>query len=68
GLLALVVSLSAPLAGHGITGAERLSLVCMHLAVAGVLVPAFALAIPRRRPAEDAPGEWDGAVIVSGHV
>jgi hypothetical protein len=51
GLLATVVSLSAPLAGHGITLAERLTLVCMHLAVAAVLIPAFALTISHRRPA-----------------
>ncbi|HEY6275366.1 MAG TPA: DUF6069 family protein [Streptosporangiaceae bacterium] len=54
GLLATVVSLSAPLAGHGITLAERLTLVGMHLAVAAVLIPAFALTISRRRPAATA--------------
>jgi hypothetical protein len=33
GIVATVVSLSAPLSGHGITATERLALVCMHLAV-----------------------------------
>lgn len=56
GLLLTVVSLSAPLSGHGITATERLALVCMHLAVAAVLIPVFALTIrPGQRPVEDAP-------------
>lgn len=56
GLLVTVVSLSAPLSGHGITATERLALVCMHLAVAAVLIPVFALTIrPSQRPAGDAP-------------
>ena len=42
GLLVTIVSLSAPLSGHGITATERLALVCMHLAVAAVLIPVFA--------------------------
>jgi len=41
GLLTLL-SLSAPLSGHGISGADRLALAGMHLAVAAVLIPAFA--------------------------
>jgi hypothetical protein len=67
GLLAMVVSLSAPLAGHGITVAEHLTLVCMHLAVAAVLIPAFVLTIAHRRPAESTPSAPDGAVLFSGH-
>lgn len=60
GLLLTVVSLSAPLSGHGITATERLALVCMHLAVAAVLIPVFALTIrPGQRPVEDAPGNPD---------
>jgi hypothetical protein len=39
--LALVVSLGAPLSGHGIGAVNRLSLVLMHVAVAGVLVPVY---------------------------
>jgi cytochrome bd-type quinol oxidase subunit 2 len=66
GLLALVVSLSAPLAGHGITAAQRLTLVCMHLAVAAVLIPVFTLTIAGQRHAESTPGAPDGAVLVSG--
>ena len=39
---------------------ERLALVGMHLAVAAVLVPVFALTIrPSQRPVEDAPGNSD---------
>jgi len=53
---------------HSITPTERQALVCMHFAVAAVLVPAFALAIPRRRPAEDAPGVRDGAVLPASHA
>lgn len=60
GLLLTVVSLWAPLSGHGITATERLALVCMHLAVAAVLIPVFALTIrPSQRPIEDAPGNSD---------
>jgi hypothetical protein len=56
GLLVTVVSLSAPLSGHGITATERLVLVCMHLAVAAVLIPVFALTIrPDQRPVDDPP-------------
>ena len=52
-LLVTAVSLSAPLSGHGITAAERLALACMHLAVAAVLVPAFAANLrPIRRSIE----------------
>ena len=60
GLFLTVVSLSAPLSGHGITPTERLALVCMHLAVAAVVIPVFALTIrPGQRPVEDAPRHSD---------
>ena len=45
----MVVSLAAPLAGHGLTGTQRLALACMHLVVAAVLIPVFALTIAHRR-------------------
>lgn len=53
GLITLAVSLSAPLSGHGVTGTDRLALICMHLAVGAVLVPVFALTIPRVSSAGD---------------
>jgi Family of unknown function (DUF6069) len=42
GLVALAISLSAPLSGHGVTTAQRVALACMHLAVGAVLIPMFA--------------------------
>lgn len=53
GLITLAVSLSAPLSGHGVTGTDRLVLICMHLAVAVVLVPIFALTISPGRSANN---------------
>jgi Family of unknown function (DUF6069) len=54
GLAALIVSLTAPLSGHGVTSTDRLTLICMHLAVCAVLIPVFELSIrPRRRSADD---------------
>src|SRR5262249_26256318 len=54
-LTALAVSLPAPLSGHGVTGTDRLALICMHLAAGTVLIPVLALTIrPSRRPADDA--------------
>ncbi|MDQ6851282.1 MAG: DUF6069 family protein, partial [Actinomycetota bacterium] len=53
GLIVLVLSLSGPLSGHGVTAGERLALICMHLAVAAVLVPVYAhnlAAVRRSRP------------------
>ena len=67
GLVAMVVSLSAPLTGRGVTVAERLTLVCLHLAVAAVLIPAFTLTIAHQRPTESTPGAPDSAVLFSGH-
>jgi len=40
--IVLLASLSAPFAGHGITIGNELALVCMHLAVGAVLIPALA--------------------------
>lgn len=56
GLVVLAISLSAPLSGHGVTGADRLALACMHLAVGAVLIPVFALTIPLRRSPDHPPG------------
>ena len=38
-LVALLFSISGPLSGHGISGANRFALALMHLAVATVLAP-----------------------------
>ncbi len=52
--VATALSLSLPPSGHGITSTQRLALACMHLALAAVLVPAFAASLPtRRRSARD---------------
>jgi Family of unknown function (DUF6069) len=67
GLLVTLVSLSAPLAGHGITVSSRLTLVCMHLAVAAVLIPAFLLTIRPRQAAASAPAVPDYAPLAVGH-
>jgi hypothetical protein len=56
GLITLAVSLSAPLSGHGVTGTDRLTLICMHLGVAAVLVPIFASTISPERPASNDSG------------
>ena len=49
GLLAML-SLSAPLSGHGIPTWNRLALIGMHLALAGVIIPAFAPSRQDRAP------------------
>lgn len=47
----LVVSLSAPLSGHGVASSDRLALICMHLAVGAVLISLYARSLhPTRRP------------------
>jgi hypothetical protein len=54
----LLVSLGGPLSGHGVSAGDRLALVCLHLTVAAVLIPALGrtLATHRRtRPAEPSP-------------
>jgi Family of unknown function (DUF6069) len=38
-LAALLVSLAGPLSGHSVSAANRLSLVCMHLAAAAASIP-----------------------------
>lgn len=38
GIVALGISLSAPLSGHGVGTAQRITLVCMHLVVGAVLI------------------------------
>jgi hypothetical protein len=46
----LVLSLSAPLSGHGVTSNDRLALICMHLAVGAALIPLYAHSLhPTRR-------------------
>lgn len=46
----LVMSLSAPLSGHGVTSSDRLALICMHLAVGAALIPLYARSLhPTRR-------------------
>jgi hypothetical protein len=45
---ALVLSLGTPLAGVGVTLANRLVLMLMHLAVGSVLIPALHWSSPRR--------------------
>jgi hypothetical protein len=67
GLIATLASLSGPLAGHGVTASSRVTLVCMHLAVAAVLIPAFALTIRERRAVAAAPAVPEHVALVSGH-
>lgn len=40
-VVALVVSLGAPLSGHGIAGADRATLACLHLVVAATVIVLF---------------------------
>lgn len=50
-LLALLISLSAPLSGSGAGVADRVTLIMLHLVVGLVLIPPLAAsAVPRRRP------------------
>jgi hypothetical protein len=37
--VALLISLAGPLSGHGVSGGNRLALVLMHVAVAGIIIP-----------------------------
>ena len=46
-LAALVLSLGTPLAGTGVSVANRFVLILMHLAVGGVLIPALYRSSPR---------------------
>lgn len=45
----LVVSLSSPLSGHGVSSGDRAALICMHLAVAATLIPLYARSLPLQR-------------------
>ncbi len=65
-LAALVASLGAPLAGHGVTESQRLVLACMHVAVAAVLIPAFASAMSREQRGEPA-ATARSAALSAGH-
>ena len=65
GLAALALSMAAPLAGHGVTASQRLALAGMHVAVAVILIPLFAVTIPSRRGAGDAPAAPDSAAVLS---
>ena len=47
--VSLVVSWTAPLSGHGVSGGDRVALICMHLAVAGALIPLYARSLHSRR-------------------
>ncbi len=47
-IVALVLSLGTPLSGAGVTLANRLVLMSMHLAVGSVLIPALYQSSPRR--------------------
>jgi hypothetical protein len=51
--LALLVSLGAPLSGQGISGAGRVALVLMHLAVGAVVIVLLARSSPRALPLAD---------------
>jgi hypothetical protein len=46
----LLLSLGAPLSGHGVSSANRLSLVLMHLAVGAVVIALLSRSSSRRRP------------------
>lgn len=48
---ALIASLGGPLAGEGITTANRIVLALMHLVVAGVLIAGLPRSAPPRQPA-----------------
>jgi hypothetical protein len=50
--LALVLSLATPLSGTGVTTANRIALLAMHLAVGAVLIPTLARTSPTRGRAQ----------------
>lgn len=54
--LALLVSLTMPLGGTGVSSANRVMLVFMHLGVAAVLIPAFYHTSPKRETGYSQPG------------
>ena len=45
GLVAVACSLGAPLSGHGVSGADRIVLVVMHLLVGGTIILGFAMSL-----------------------
>jgi hypothetical protein len=47
-LAALVLSLGGPLSGDGVSSADRLALVCMHLAAGAVVIPLLYRGSPTR--------------------
>lgn len=47
-LAALVLSLGGPLSSEGVSSADRLALVCMHLAAASVVIPLLYRSSPTR--------------------
>ena len=48
-VIVLLVSFSMPLSGHGVTMANRVSLLLMHIAVGLAVIPAMAATAPRRK-------------------
>ena len=52
----LLLSLSMPLSGSGVSAVDRAALVLIHVAVAAVLIPAFYVTAPRRAPRRRVPG------------
>lgn len=55
--LVLLVSLSAPLSGHGVSGGNRLALVLMHVAAGSVLIPGLWASSPTRTSLHRGGGE-----------
>lgn len=53
-VIVLLVSFSMPLSGHGVTMANRVSLLLMHIAVGLALIPAMAATAPRRKVSQAA--------------
>jgi Family of unknown function (DUF6069) len=51
-LVALLLSLAAPLSGHGVSAGNRVALILLHLVVAGVVIPMLYRTSPadRRTP------------------
>ncbi|MHB1533983.1 MAG: DUF6069 family protein [Acidimicrobiales bacterium] len=52
----LVVSLWAPLSGHGVSSGDRLALICMHLAVGAALTPLYARSLHPNRGSSGSAG------------
>lgn len=58
----LVLSLSGPLSGHGVTAGDRVALLGLHVAIAAVLVPMIALSLTRHARDRSRPLNSDTAV------